>query len=90
MNASEGLLSPSEAMEGKTVRFFVGIFNGLLYHASIMPTRINGPEEYHLEVYTQDWRGHKMPEFDYLYKTMEGAERALKRRYPDAHWRELE
>ena len=71
------------------MRFFNGILYGMEYYASIMPTYINGTEEFRLEVYTRDWRGQKQPDKDGLYKTECGAERALRKQYPDVLWREL-
>ena len=71
------------------MRFFDAILYGLLYHASIIPTHINGEEEFSLEVYTRDWRGQKQPDHNGLYKTERGAINAMKRKYPNAKWREI-
>lgn len=69
--------------------FFTGLLFGLTYFADIMPTTINGPTEYRLEVYTVAPDGRRFYEYTRLYRTEKSAEKALRRKYPEGGWRVL-
>lgn len=68
------------------MKFFRGYHHGYEVVAYILVTTINGPMEYDLTVYGRDHRGDQYVLKHGLYKTIKGAEIALKRAFPETEW----
>jgi len=68
------------------MKFFRGYHQGYEVCAYIMLATINGSMEYDLTVYGRDYKGDQYVLKHGLYKTIIGAEKALKRAFPETEW----
>lgn len=66
---------------------FGGHDKGMELFADIMPSLY--PGEYNLTVTFKGLHGERCIDYSKTYKTMAGAEKALRRKYPDTGWEEM-